>query len=416
MRLILVHNRYISRRAGVEKRARTVTLMDTLTLLGIITGIYILIYIIAQVIGPERFSERGIEAGTPFFIMFKTERLNAFLTCLGKKTPRVFFYIGILVGFGGMIFAFWMLADNLMKFFFVPSSAGGVVPIIPGVTVTGLPLIYIMIGLAITLVTHEFAHGIASARDDIPIRSSGLFFFLVLFGGFVEPDEEVFEKEATPQSRMRLLAAGSYVNMVFALIAMLLIANFAALMSIGFNPPSGAYIYDIDPNSPAADALQVGDVIIGLNDTEIENWANVSQFMSHAIAGSSLTIVTLRHGSVNITLAAHELNATRGYIGIYGTDYWEPKPGWEWIPGGPMFAFHVRLTLMWTFMILFSVALFNLLPIPAFDGDKLLSNALGLVMKDERRVRQIMWPLRGLAIALILLNIGLSLWFGKGLF
>ncbi len=390
--------------------------MDPMTLLAILAAVYILIYIVARVIGPEKLSARGIEATTPFLIILKTERLNALLTRAGRRIPRIFFNVGIVVAFGGMVFGFWMLLDNLIKFFVTPVSAGGVVPIVPGVTVTGTPLIYLMIALAITLLTHEFAHGLASARDDIPIKSSGLLFFLLLFGGFVEPDEEVFEKKASPRARMRLLAAGSFMNIICAFIVMLLIANFGAMMSIAFNPPSGAYVYDIVPGSPASNALQVGDVIIGLNDTEIQNWANVSTFMIDAPAGSNLTIVTLNRGSVTITLAPHAQNESRGYIGIYGADYWEPKPGWEWIPGGPMYAFHLQQTLSWSFVILFSVALFNLLPIPLLDGDKLLSNGLSILIEDERKIRAIMYPLRILSLAIVLLNVGLSLALGKGLF
>ncbi len=390
--------------------------MDTLTVIAILLGIYLIVYVIAQIIGPDRLRERGIEAGTPFIILLKTERLNAFLTRVGKKIPRVVFNIGIVVGFIGMIFGFWMFLENLIKFFFTPASAGGVVPIIPGVTITGLPLIYMMIGLGIALLTHEFAHGLASARDDIPIKSSGLLFFLVLFGGFVEPDEEVFEKEVTPQARMRLLAAGSFSNLVFAFVFMLLIANFGAMMSIGFNPPSGAYIYDIVPGSPASQALEVGDVIIGLNGTEISSWMDVSLFMYNTTSGSTVVITTLDHGNITLTLAPNNANATRGYIGIYGTDYWQPKPGWEWIPGGSLFPFHIQQTLLWTFIILFSLALFNLLPIPLLDGDKLLSNGLSLVIKDERKIRMIMWPLRIISLAIILLSVGFSLILGKGLF
>jgi membrane-associated protease RseP (regulator of RpoE activity) len=81
-----------------------------------------------------------------------------------------------------------------------------------------------------------------------------------------------------------------------------------------------------------------------------------------------------------------------------------------------MYVFHSQQILVWSFIILFSLALFNLLPIPALDGDKLLSNALSLKIKNEKTVRRIMWPVRILALSIIVLSIVLSLWFGKGLF
>ncbi len=388
--------------------------MDTLTAFALIAIIWLVVYFIAQTIGVEKLQERGIDAGVPFFFMWRTQRLNAFLTRMGKKFPKIFFNIGIVVGFGGMIFAFWMFGDNLIKFFIQPAAAGGVVPIIPGLTITGLPLIYLLVALAVTLLTHEFAHGLASSKDDITIKSSGLLAFLVLFGAFVEPDEEEFEKEATPQARMRMLAAGSFANLAWGIVFLIILLNFNPLVSIAYNPPSGAYIYDLQAGSPAAEALEVGDVIIGLNDTMISNWTAVSIFMVDAEAGSQLTIHTL-DGDVTIILAASELNESRGYMGVFGADYWEPKPGWDLLLT-PMFVFHLNQVVFWCYLILLSVALFNLLPIPPLDGDKLLSNGLSLVIKDEKKIKYIMWPMRIAALLIVVLSIILSLWFGKGLF
>ncbi len=388
--------------------------MDALTTLAIIGVFWLVIYFIAQYIGVERLQEKGIEAGTPLFFMWKTERLNAFLTRMGKKFPTVFFNIGIVVGFGGMIFAFWMFGENLIKFFVQPAEAGGVVPIIPGVTITGLPLVYLLIALAVAILTHEFAHGLASSRDNITIKSSGLLAFFVLFGAFVEPDEEEFEKKATPKARMRLLAAGSYANLAWSFVFLMILVNFGSIASIAYNPPSGAYIYQLSPESPGAEVLAVGDVIIGLNDTEIDSWSAVSVFMANATAGSQLTIHTL-DGDVTIILAANEANATKGYIGVYGTDYWQPKAGWNLFLT-PMFIFHAQQIVFWCYLILISLALFNLLPVPMLDGDKLLSNGLSLLIKDEKKVRMIMYPIRIAAILIVVLSIVLSFIMGKGLF
>ena len=128
-----------------------------------------------------------------------------------------------------------------------------------------------------------------------------------------------------------------------------------------------------------------------------------------------MTVHTLTD-TFNITLAANPSNVSRGYIGIYGADYWEPKPGWEWIPGGPMYAFHMSQTLTWCFIILVSIAIFNLLPIPVFDGDKLLSNGLSLITDDEKKIKMVMWPLRILAIVIVVGSIVLSIITGKTLF
>lgn len=387
---------------------------STLLAFGLIGLFWLIIYAVAHYIGVERLKQRGVEAGTPFFFMWRTQRLNAFLTRMGKKFPLIFFNIGVVVGFGGMIFSFWMFGENLIKFFVEPEAAGGVVPIIPGVTITGLPLVYMLIALAVAILTHEFAHGLASSKDNIPIKSSGLLGFLVLFGAFVEPDEEAFEKEATPKARMRLLAAGSYSNIIWSFVFLALLVNFNSIASIAYNPPSGAYIYQLSEGSPAAAALEVGDVIIGLNDTVIANWSAVSVFMTGAPAGSEVTVHTL-DGNMTLILAASESNASRGYLGIYGADYWEPRPGWSLILS-PMLVFHSQQIIFWCYLILISLAVFNLLPIPFLDGDKLLSNGLSLLTSNEKKVRYIMYPIRFAALAIVVLSIVLSLLMGKGLF
>ena len=388
--------------------------MDAFTTFAIIGIFWLAIYMIAQYIGVERLQEKGIEAGTPLFFMWKTERLNAFLTRMGKKFPIIFFNIGVVAGFGGMIFAFWLFGENLIKFFVQPAAAGGVVPIIPGITITGLPLVYMLIALAVAILTHEFSHGLAASRDNITIKSSGLLAFFILFGAFVEPDEDQFEKEASPKARMRMLAAGSYSNLAWSFVFLAILVNFSAIASIAYNPPSGAYIYQLSPDSPGAQVLSVGDVIVGLNDTEIESWNAVSVFMVNATAGSQLTIHTL-NGTYTIILASSEANSTRGYIGVYGTDYWEPKAGWNLILS-PMFIFHAEQIVFWCYLILISLALFNLLPIPMLDGDKLLSNGLSLYIKDEKKIRMIMYPIRIAALLIVVLSIVLSLIMGKGLF
>jgi len=387
--------------------------MEILEALLIVAGIYVAIYIIGKAIGLEKLSEKGLDISLGF-VMWKTERLNAFLTRAGKKFPKAFFNLGVIVAFGGMIVGFWMFGDNLLKFFIAPDEAGGIVPIIPGVTITGLPLFYMLIGLAITLLVHEFAHGLAASKDGIPIKGAGLIFFTLLFGGFVEPDEEIFENEASPQARMRLLAAGSYANLIWSFFFLAILMNMGGLLSLGFNAPNGAYIYDVVADSPADQNIAIGDVITGLNETDINSWFEVSLFMTNTSTGDQVEVHTLE-GSFILTLGNATPDSTRGYIGIYGADNWEPKPGVNLLFDS-MFAFHFQQIITWTFIILFSVALFNLLPIPMLDGDKLLSNALSLKIKDEKKIRYIMWPARIAALLIVILSIALTFLMGKTLF
>jgi membrane-associated protease RseP (regulator of RpoE activity) len=216
---------------------------------------------------------------------------------------------------------------------------------------------------------------------------------------------------------MRLLAAGYFANLITGLIVFVLIANFNPIASIAYNQPNGAYIYDTQADSPGAAALQIGDVIVKLNDTEIETWGDVGLFMANATSGSLLTIYTLNPSTndTTIVLGENPANASLGYIGIFGADYWEPRPGWDLI-FTPLTVLHAQQVLIWLWIILISIGLLNLLPIPAFDGDKILSNALSLVTDDEKKIKYVMWPARIISLTILLGSIILSLVLGKGLF
>ena len=41
---------------------------------------------------------------------------------------------------------------------------------------------------------HEGAHGIVAALEKIKIKTGGFAIFIAMFAGFVEPDEEEFNK------------------------------------------------------------------------------------------------------------------------------------------------------------------------------------------------------------------------------
>ena len=61
--------------------------------------------------------------------------------------------------------------------------------LIPGIN-PYLPIIYGWIAIFIGLVIHELSHGVIARAVDIPVRSSGIMFFLFLpIGAFVEVDD-----------------------------------------------------------------------------------------------------------------------------------------------------------------------------------------------------------------------------------
>src|SRR2546428_8063279 len=84
---------------------------------------------------------------------------------------------------------------------------------VPGVTISWEIFPYILISIAVLLIPHEAAHGIASVLDKVPIKSSGVFLAIFLPGGFVEIDEEDLSKRKA-RTKLRVFAGGSFTNVV----------------------------------------------------------------------------------------------------------------------------------------------------------------------------------------------------------
>ncbi|HLI46000.1 MAG TPA: site-2 protease family protein, partial [Geobacterales bacterium] len=68
----------------------------------------------------------------------------------------------------------------------------------------------------------------------------------------------------------------------------------------------------------------------------------------------------------------------------------------------------IYLFLAWGFTICFSLAIFNMLPIPLFDGDKFLTELLSIIKNINIR-NVALNAMRLLSILLLILNIYLSL-------
>lgn len=385
--------------------------------------ILLIVWIIIMAIGKSfDVKKRGIEIA-PFMIMYKTERLNLFLRKIAKKAPRFWrsiWDLGIVVGFLGMGYIFYTLVINLINFFTAPANAGAVMPIIPGITVSGMPLIYILIGLTITLLTHELAHGIAAEADDIPVKSSGLIFLLVLIGGFVEPDEEII-KNAPIRKRMRVYGAGSFSNIIFGFIFMAMIINFPTLISLTNQPAAGVYVYNIQQGGPADGIITPGTIIYALNNTQIKTWTDLGQFMLTTHPGDIIILNTSK-GILQVTLGTNPSNSNIGYIGIYGTTYYPPRPWAAWID--PMIPAHLYQTLTWSMIVLISVGMFNLLPLLPLDGDYLLSGALTKIFNEkhikikerEIHVRSILLnSVRVVSLVILALNLIMTFLTGKPL-
>jgi membrane-associated protease RseP (regulator of RpoE activity) len=193
-----------------------------------------------------------------------------------------------------------------------------------------------------------------------------------MFAGFVEPDEEEFNK-AKKISKLRVIGAGATANVIFAFVlGAILLTNplFALIMpepllSTFYELPQGVLILSIIEESGAEQAgLLANDIITSASPEDPE----------------------------------------RGLIGIMRDNSLAYKPVFnviEWNDPG------VSMFLLWLWMISFFIGIINMLPLPILDGGKFIHTIIDQRI-SEKAVNGIMWTIYGFTFALFGLNIALS--------
>jgi len=326
-------------------------------------------------------------------IVPETERfLNSIGSLAGKRRGlwRTLGNTGIAVGVGLMVYAIYQLGLNLFNLFFRVEAATSIQPVIPlpGLTISWESFPYLVIAISLVLATHELAHGIATRVDNVPLKSAGVFIAVVLFGGFVEPDEEQLEK-ASNQTKMRVYAAGSFTNAALGLVVLLLFANFAATIAPFYTTNyAGVEVSGLIPGYPAERAgLRPGDVITGVNGAPVHGVTELQHAMSGVSPGTQVAISTLR-GDFQIVTEPDPKNSSRGIMGVSPIrDLITYSGRLPFLPES--LPYHLLRVEFWIAIVFVSVAIINMMPLYMFDGDRFLDcllKALGIGRTKEIRM------------------------------
>ncbi|HJM18526.1 MAG TPA: site-2 protease family protein [Candidatus Thalassarchaeaceae archaeon] len=95
---------------------------------------------------------------------------------------------------------------------------------IPGVT-SFIPFWWPALALIVTLVIHEYSHGIQARAHGMNLRSFGLLMVgPIPIGAFAEPEEEEMSR-APRRERMRLFAAGPSINILATYLVLILLSS-----------------------------------------------------------------------------------------------------------------------------------------------------------------------------------------------
>lgn len=338
-----------------------------------------------------KLEERGLYVGL-FWAMFKTQKFNSMLRVMArpKRFWRRLGNVSVVAGFIAMFLGFVGLVYNLLLIIGNQDEAVGLIPVVPGVTISFGTFLWLIVPIGVTMVLHEMSHGILAWAEGVPVKSSGLLVFAILFGAFVEPEEEAMEK-ASRNSKLRILAAGAFSNIVLAVVSLLILLALPTLASPLYNQESGAMVGEVVDDSPAeAAGIERGDIIIAIglmNQTSGEfgdkNITSVDDFydsLRPLVAGQLVRLQTEQR-IIELSAMPYSDNATKGLVGIVPTTAYNPKL--SWLPRmGP---YVVKAEIQWLLVLNVGVAVFNLLPLWVTDGDKMIQE---LVRDKDGKMKQ----------------------------
>ena len=358
-----------------------------------------------------------------YSLVYKNKSVNDLLIKVLGRTRRgirVFADVSVIAGFIMMGFAFYFLLNNVSNYFFTQEKFSELTVLIPGVTLTSAPAItFFLLSIPIVLVMHEGAHGIVAALEKIKIKTGGFAIFIALFAGFVEPDEEEFDK-AKKISKLRVIGAGATSNVLFAIVlGAIMLTNplfgmvldsiplfGEAILDTFYELSEGVLILSIIENSGAEQAgLLANDIITTINGKEIHGPGDFPPLDP----GETSKVSVLRNGEnldflVEITPSPED--PERGLIGIMRDNSIPYKPVMNFIDWTNV-DFNISMFLLWLWMISFFIGIINMLPLPILDGGKFIHTIIDKRM-SEKSVNGIMWGIYGFTFALFGLNIALS--------
>lgn len=287
----------------------------------------------------------------------------------------------------------------------------------------------------IMIFPHELGHFIAAKRVGVKVNEFAFgmgpalwkkqgketLYSIRLFpiGGYCAMEGEDEDSESPrafgnkkPWQKIIVLAAGSFMNVVCAVLIMILVVG-----TLGFTTTT---IDQVEPSSPASEAHFIeGDIVTKIDDTKIENWNDVSIAFSNA-EGAMSTVVVERDGQLRELKVTPELSEDGRYVvGITCKVSHNParaviegtKATWNmtknlFITIGQLFTGSTGVDSLsgpvgmvqmvsetntygyWYYGMLLSIicmnlAIINMLPLPALDGGRIIFVLITMITGKE---------------------------------
>ncbi len=257
-------------------------------------GIFLVYWLVIAILkSKKRLEKYNITTYGPI-LLIRTERGLNLLEKIAKNKSfwRGLADSGVPAVFAGMAFMFILIIITDFVLFTNPPPPSELTNpknalLIPGVN-DWIPLEWGIIGLLVTLVVHEFSHGILCRVEGVRVKSMGVILALVPIGGFAEPDEsELMDKEKTKRiQRIRIFSAGVISNFVVAFFAF---ALFFYLLN--FLSPT-VTVLNVYPDSPAYGVIDEMSIVKEINGMRVV----YPQDVDKAIKSDQLRITVEKDG------------------------------------------------------------------------------------------------------------------------
>jgi len=253
----------------------------------------------------EAWRKRGVtvggRSGIPLLIFLRTTKGLKLLDQLSR--PKWIWRTAVTIGIPLVILsmATFLILVLLMTYLMIlsppePSSynAPRNILLIPGLN-EYIPFLWGWIALFVTMLVHEFAHGILSRVEGVRVKSMGIVTLLVApIAAFVEPDEEdLFGTKNKPPlvnraARIRILSAGVIANFMVAALAM---ALFFGPVLGSMSPVDRLIAVGVQEDSIAEEAgFESGMVLLQVNG---ENAIKIEELYSNL--GSTMVEMEVLH-------------------------------------------------------------------------------------------------------------------------
>lgn len=304
--------------------------------------------------------------------------------------------VGVAVGFLGMAFVVYFLVKSLIDLL-SPAGRAAVSVIIPGVRIPGssvfLPFTYGIISIACLAIVHEFAHAIVASCHGVRPRSVAFALLLFIPAAGVEIDEKKLARHPV-RTKLRIFAAGSFANFLFALLVLGL-AFLAASLAAPHIVPVGTEIVSTDPSGPAFGIVPNGTAIVFANGTNVTGFADFAAFASGLKAGDKVELIAANGARYYVTAA--DKGDGKGKLGVIAKQKFETDvfgTSLIWLLG----------LFQWLFNLNIGVGIINLFPFPIMDGGRMVE-AITTEKFGEKKAKGINRVIFTITAPLLALNI-----------